>query len=82
MSTSVDYVTKFGSIPRLTHGSYLVWSNAIKFALMVLQGWRIVNGEEVESEIGVTQRSREAHESYQSKADKDTDQHHQHSKKA
>lgn len=71
MSTSADlYATKFGNIPRLTHGNYLALSNAIKFVLIGCKAWRIVKGEEEEPEVGNTVRSREIDEKYLTRADK------------
>ena len=69
-STADNLVTKTGIIPRLTHNNYPAWTNAIKFALIGTKGWRIVNGDEEEPEVGITQRSRDAHENYQDRADK------------
>ena len=70
-ATSTDYLTtKTGIIPRLTHSNYPAWNNAMKFALIGIKGWRIANGEEEEPEVGLTQRSRDAHENFQDRADK------------
>jgi len=45
--TPSDYfVTKAGSIPRLTHTNFAVWSNAIKYALIGTNTWDIVTGVE------------------------------------
>lgn len=71
LNTMIDnLVMKIGIIPCLTHNNYTAWTNAIKFALIGTKGWRIVNGDEEEPEVGITQRSRDVYKNYQDRADK------------
>lgn len=62
------YITKAGSIPRLTHDNYPIWSNSIKHALIGIEPWTIVNGTELEPDIpagaAAAQRNRETLERY------------------
>jgi len=47
MQAADYFVTKTGSVPRLTHTNFAAWSNAIKYVLIGTDCWTIVNGEEV-----------------------------------
>ena len=63
-----DYVsTKTGRIPRLTHNNYPIWAKAMRFALIGIEAWGIVNGTEQEPEVpedNATVRERNEYKSY------------------
>ena len=47
MQTPSDYfITKAGSIPRLTHTNFAVWSNSVEYVLIGTNTWDIVTGIE------------------------------------
>ncbi|RPB20955.1 hypothetical protein L211DRAFT_851844 [Terfezia boudieri ATCC MYA-4762] len=48
---SAYYVTKVGTVPRLTHGNLAAWSNAIKNILIGMDCWNIVLGTEKPPEV-------------------------------
>ena len=66
MSDSTDLITKTGIIPRLAQNNYPAWAKAIKFALIGMDVWSIVDGSEVEPDAAEanTQSTRDELQAY------------------
>ena len=68
---SLDYyVTKAGTIPRLTNSKFTIWSNAVKYALIGSDAWNIVDGSEEAPDVNGFQRTRDKHRKYVKRSNK------------
>ena len=68
---SLDYyVTKAGTIPRLTHSNFAIWSNAVKYALIGNDAWNIVDASEEAPEVNGSQRTRDEYRKYVKRSNK------------
>ena len=69
---NLDYlVTKIGTVPKLTHDNFPAWSKAIKFVLIGIDVWDIVDSTEVEPAVnGNNQRNRDEIKDYRKRSNK------------
>ena len=68
IAPSDDYVfTKTAKTPRLTHNNYPIWAKAMRFALIGMEAWGIVNGTAEEPDVpgdNATLRERNEYKDY------------------
>ena len=64
------YVTKAGTILRLTQSNFGIWSNAVKYVLIGSDAWNIVDRSEEAPEVNGSQRTRDEYRKYVKRSNK------------